>query len=287
MMTMTISLVVASSLLGTGHCGHDKVRGECSVCSEEDPAVLGQVRKLQSAPGWMARRKAARALGKYDWKCHPEAAEALACALLHDGKALVRQEAAEALAKMKPCLPVAHEAAAKAARCDDCFLTRHWARKALKAIGKSCEEDCSACGASGGDETESERPIAPGSLLPPADSSVDPLGPTIRVEPARPSDASPFQPGPAVPERPAAPLPEAIPDRAPADAPAPEVPSLPPTNPAPASVPELRGPLSSRTTTPSGLNNVPLPIRWLTWTVYPDMSPRRPNLAGSLADVSP
>ena len=61
--------------------------------------------KLQTAPHWMARRKAARALGKYDWKCHPEAAEALADALLHDDKALVRQEAAEALAKMKPCLP--------------------------------------------------------------------------------------------------------------------------------------------------------------------------------------
>src|SRR4051812_23561942 len=114
MMTMTISLVVASSLLGTGHCGHDKVRSECSACNDESPAVLGQVLKLQTAPRWMARRKAARALGKHDWKCHPEAADALADALLHDDKALVRQEAAEALAKMKPCLPAAHEAVAKA-----------------------------------------------------------------------------------------------------------------------------------------------------------------------------
>src|SRR5207237_358622 len=38
MMTMTISLVVASSLLGTGHCGHVKVRSECWVCSGDSPA---------------------------------------------------------------------------------------------------------------------------------------------------------------------------------------------------------------------------------------------------------
>ena len=160
MMTMTISLVVASSLLGTGHCGHDQVRSECSVCSEEDPVVLRQVMKLQTASHWIARRKAARVLSKYDWKCHPEAAEALADALLHDDKALVRQEAAEALAKMKPCLPAAHEAVAKAARCDDCFLTRLWAKKALKAIGKSCEADCSICGPSEDVEIEPGLPIA-------------------------------------------------------------------------------------------------------------------------------
>ena len=131
MMTMTISLVMASSLLGTGHCGHDKVAER----------MLGLLRRESGRPwaghevarrpltGWPAARRR-RALGKYDWKCHPEAADALADALLHDDKALVRQEAAEALAKMKPCLPAAHEAVAKAARCDDCFLTRLWARKA-------------------------------------------------------------------------------------------------------------------------------------------------------------
>src|SRR4051794_35123613 len=187
MMTMTISLVMASSLLGTAHCRHDQVRSKCSICSDEDPAVLGYVMKLESAPHWIARRKAARALGKYDWKCHPEAAEALADALLHDDKALVRQEAAEALAKMKPCLPVAHEAVAKAARCDDCFLTRLWARKALKAIGKSCDADCSVCGPLGDDEIEPGLPIAPGPAASPMDSSVEPPSPTIRIEPARPS----------------------------------------------------------------------------------------------------
>ena len=82
--------------------------------------------------------------------------------MLHDDKALVRQEAAEALAKMKPCLPAAHEAVARAARCDDCFLTRLWAKKALKAIGKSCETDCSICGPSEDAEIEPGLPILPG-----------------------------------------------------------------------------------------------------------------------------
>lgn len=197
MMTMTISLVVASSLLGASHRGHDGIRGECSVCSEEEPAVLGQVMKLQTAPHWIARRKAARALRKYDWKRHPGAAEALADALLHDDKALVRQEAAESLAKMKPCLPVAHEAVAKAARCDDCFLTRIWAKKALKSIGKSCLSECSVCGPSGNEEIDAGLPVVPGPYPSPMESSVDPLPPAILIEPAQPSGASPFQPGAA------------------------------------------------------------------------------------------
>ena len=53
-----------------------------------------QITRLESCSGWMARRKAARALRKFDWKCHPEAAEALAGALLNDDCGLVRQEAA-------------------------------------------------------------------------------------------------------------------------------------------------------------------------------------------------
>jgi hypothetical protein len=287
MMTVTMSLVVASSLVGTAHCGHHKVRGEYSVCSEENPAVLGQVMKLQTAPSWIARRKAARALGKYDWKCHPEAAEALAEALLHDDKALVRQEAAESLAKMRPCLPVAHEAVAKAARCDSCFLTRLWAKKALKSIGKSsCEEGCSICGPAEGAEDDAALPIPPDSGPLPMDSAVEPLAPTIRVEPTRPSEPSPFQPGVTPPERSAVPLPEALPERVPADGPPLEMPSLPPSNPAPAPGPGLTGPMSSRPT-PSRLEEESIPIRRLDRPVFPVIPGRRPNLAGSLLGVQP
>ena len=103
MITATVSAVLLLVLsVGALHCSHDKVREECTVCVEETPAVQAQITRLESCSGWMARRKAARALRKYDWKCHPEAAEALAGALTErrlrpgasGGRRVARQDAA-------------------------------------------------------------------------------------------------------------------------------------------------------------------------------------------------
>jgi hypothetical protein len=198
MLTITVSAVlVMTSWSGGLPCGHGEIREDCSLCCEENPLVQEQIERLQSCSGWIARRKAARALRKYDWKCHPEAAEALAEALQHDRNCLVRQEAAESLAKMRPCLPTVHEAVMKVVKCDSSLLTRLRAKKALKAIGKSCVEACSVCG--NADEVIIDgplpSPITPGTAPRPLDSSVEPLPPGRMEVPENPSELSPFTPG--------------------------------------------------------------------------------------------
>src|SRR4051812_5921684 len=106
MITAMMSVLLAMGFtVGGAPCAHKGVSGECSVCVDQYAEVLQQVERLQSCRGWMARRKAAKALRAYDWKSHPEAADALAEAVLHDDCGLVRQEAAQSLAKMRPCLP--------------------------------------------------------------------------------------------------------------------------------------------------------------------------------------
>ncbi len=176
---------------------------------QETPAVQAQITRLESCSGWMARRKAARVLRKYDWKCHPEAAEALAEALTNDNCGLVRQEAAESLAKMRPCLPAVHAAVARAAKCDTSLLTRCWAKKALKSLGKSCVETCSICGPGASVEGDEVLPSVPGTGLTPMDSAVEPLPPTRMVVPRNPSGMSPFYPGVSPP------LPSPVPESAP------------------------------------------------------------------------
>ena len=72
MITAMVSAVLLLVLpIGALHCSHDKVRAECTVCAEETSAVHEQITRLESCSGWMARRRAARALRKYDWKCSP------------------------------------------------------------------------------------------------------------------------------------------------------------------------------------------------------------------------
>ncbi len=204
MQTVLMSLVLmAAGSMGPRHCGHDVVRQECTTCDEESPAVARQIHRLQSA-GWIARKKAARALRSYDWKSHPEAAEALAEALLHDDCRLVRQQAAESLAKMRPCLPTVHEAVARAARCDRSLLARHWAKKALKSLGKTCVESCSIC------EVEDLGPWrGEGAVILPDDSRIDPLPSAIVPIPEQSPGASPFNP------RNRLSLPEAVPGEMP------------------------------------------------------------------------
>jgi len=196
MITATVSAVLfLISAVGVLPCGHDKVREECTICALETSAVQEQITRLESCSGWMARRRAARALRKYDWKCHPEAAEALAGALLNDDCGLVRQEAAESISKMRPCLPVVHEAVVRAAKCDSSLLTRCWAKKAVKSLGKACVEACSICGPGDPVEGDESLPLVPRSAPLPMDSAVEPLPPARMVVPGTPSEVSPFRPG--------------------------------------------------------------------------------------------
>ncbi len=196
MITATLSAVLLFvSSAGVLPCGHDNVREECTVCAEDTSAVHEQITRLESCSGWMARRRAARALRKFAWKCHPEAAAALAGALLNDDCGLVRQEAAESLAKMRPCLPVVHEAVARAAKCDGSLLTRCWAKKALKSLGKACVETCSICGPGNHGERDDSVPLVPPLAPLPMDSVVEPLPPAQMVVPGTPPRVSPFSPG--------------------------------------------------------------------------------------------
>jgi hypothetical protein len=206
MLTITMSAaLLVGALEGEWHCGHEKIRDECSACSDESPAVARQIARLQSA-GWLGRRKAARALQAYDWRNHPEAAEALAGSLADDDCSLVRQQAAESLAKMRPCLPEVHEAVTRAARSDPSLLTRCWARKAAKAIGKSCVEPCLLCdegiGLTGDDPLPDESRFGPSRR----NLRVAPLPSESMEVPENPSRLSPFTP------RSNPPLPDPIPD---------------------------------------------------------------------------
>ncbi len=228
MITATLSAVLLFvSSAGVLPCGHDNVREECTVCAEDTSAVHEQITRLESCSGWMARRRAARALRKFAWKCHPEAAAALAGALLNDDCGLVRREAAESLAKMRPCLPVVHEAVARAAKCDASLLTRCWAKKALKSLGKACVETCSICGPGNPGEGDESLPLVPRSAPLPMDSAVEPLPPARMVVPGNPSGVSPFSPGVSPP------LPSPVPGSAtlappdPDEGPVLESPSLP------------------------------------------------------------
>ncbi|MGC1723551.1 MAG: hypothetical protein WA746_31610 [Isosphaeraceae bacterium] len=243
--TMSAVLLLVSSV-GVLPCGHGKVREECTVCAEETSAVHEQITRLESCSGWMARRKAARALRKFDWKCHPEAAEALAGALLNDDCGLVRQEAAESLSRMRPCLAVVHEAVARAAKCDASLLTRCWAKKALKSLGKACVDTCSICGPGNPAEGDESLPLVPRSAPLPMDSAVEPLPPAQMVVPGNPSEVSPFSPGvsPRLPSP--APGPGSLLAPDPAEGPVLESPSLPAPVAFPGRRPNLAWTLSGR-----------------------------------------
>ncbi|WP_165244814.1 HEAT repeat domain-containing protein [Paludisphaera soli] len=229
MMAATVSLyVVLAASVGTIHAGHASRQVECSDCGADFAAVEEQVVKLRTAPHWIARRKAARALRSYDWKQHPDAVEALSEAVRRDRQCLVRQEAAESLGKMKPCLPVAHEALSCAAKGDSSLIARLAAKKALKSVGKGCVEPCDVCGPEmDGDveflptiHRELGTPIEPTfpELVPDAPGSLlEPLAPTSTVVPVPvPPAPSPFLPVPEspIPARPPVGLPRSHPEDA-------------------------------------------------------------------------
>ncbi len=247
MITATVSavLLVVSSA-GVLPCGHDKVRDECTVCAEESLAVHKQIARLELCSCWMARRRAARALRKFDWKCHAEAAEALAAALLNDDCFLVRQEAAESLARMRPCLAVVHEAVARAAKCDSSLLTRCSAKKALKSLGKACVDTCSICGPGDPVEEDDVLPLVPRSAPLPMDSAVEPLAPARMDVPVNRSEVSPFSPGARPPLPSPAPGSGSLPAPDPAEGPVLESPSMPAPVAFPGRRPNLAWTLSGR-----------------------------------------
>ena len=137
--------IVAQSVLGWGGTP-DPGLISCDLCGVENSAILAQMARLQTCPRWKEREHAAHVLRKIDWRCHPEVVEALAFALLHDREEEVREEAAQSLTKMAPCLPVAHEALSRAADRDPDRSTRRWARKALRTLDGCCEGPCKVCG---------------------------------------------------------------------------------------------------------------------------------------------
>lgn len=142
MIAPTVGLyVILATSLGAVSTAAPPVWDDCAPCDVESAKVQEHIINLQSRKSLIARRMAARALGYYDWRLYPEAAEALAGALLHDPRPLARQQAASSLARMRPCLPTVHSAVAMAAADDSCLISRHAAKRALKAIDAALERD--------------------------------------------------------------------------------------------------------------------------------------------------
>jgi hypothetical protein len=183
-----------------GHWGHHGQAAAadacCTTCGAMSAELAGLIQQLQTDPNWKDRKAAARELRQYDWKCHPEAAQALAAALLCDCDDAVRRQSAHSLKVMKPCLPGVHEALARAAACDR-LLTRIWARCGLKAIGKRCTGACAICGPA---PTAAGQVVVeePGGAPIPVEVIEPPLEP-VPVSPPLAPPAGTIEPPPAEP----------------------------------------------------------------------------------------
>ncbi len=149
----TLALLTQVALGWTGH--HAPRSACCDVCGVETFAVATQIRILQTHPNWRERDDAAHELRDFDWRCHPEIPAALVNALLHDCEEEVREESAQTLTKIAPCVPEVHAALVYAAQCDPDHATRKWARRALRNLDKRCIAACDICG-----------PMPPGAVAP-------------------------------------------------------------------------------------------------------------------------
>jgi hypothetical protein len=164
-MTAAFCAAVLWSQAAVGAPGHHGKRPQCcDVCGVESAEVLAEIQILQGCPRWRKRDNAAHRLRRFDWRCHPDAVNALVTALLTDSEEEVREEAAQSLRKMAPCLPGVHEALDRAARCDPDHSTRKWARKALAALGRRCVGGCVLCTSAAGGTSEPLL-IAPGDSI--------------------------------------------------------------------------------------------------------------------------
>jgi hypothetical protein len=206
---------------------------ECDACGVRFSVVDAEIYGMRHDPRWRKRDNAAHRLKKYDWHCHPQIVPALIATMLHDCHEEVREEAAESLAKMAPCLPEVHTAFLKSSQCDPDHATRKWARRGLDRVARHCEAPCSICGPVGSDvvvgpigqpgpvildgppsvvvepplTVPPSTPLVPGAPLPsvegpaleplsPDDLTPAPLPPPSLVPPLPPADASPLAPLP-------------------------------------------------------------------------------------------
>jgi hypothetical protein len=203
--TWGLAVLVAQSILGSGH--HSPRPGCCDACGVGKGEVIAGIVRLQTCPNWRARDDAAHDLRKFDWRCHPEIVEALTAALVRDCEEEVREEAAESLVKMGACMPQAHEALARAARCDPDWATRHWARKGLKAFGRRCVDRCDVCGPTPDDVGPIAPVLTPTPIPIPGEVSSSVAAPTpipgeIPAPPPLESGVAPPVDAPAIPPGP-------------------------------------------------------------------------------------
>lgn len=146
MMSFLTTLLVLIPV-GPGWHGHGAPAVACcDTCGVKTAQVHALIFTLQTHPKWRERDDAAHELREFDWRCHPEIPLALATAMLSDCHEEVREEAAESLAKLAPCLPEVHAALVRAEQCDPDHATRKWARRALKKLDKGCIGACTVCG---------------------------------------------------------------------------------------------------------------------------------------------
>lgn len=201
MSLLTTLLLVGPAAMGfSGHHRRPAAVGCCDVCGVGSAEVAGLIREMQCHPKWRKRDNAAHDLREFDWRCHPEAAQALAAAMLCDPEEEVREEAAESLAKMKPCLPEVHAALARASRCDPDHATRKWARRGLEAVGERCVAQCGVCGVDPALPAQYVVPVPAGSIRevvpvvpyePPLAPPVEEIMPPSELPPG-PEAESPF-----------------------------------------------------------------------------------------------
>lgn len=241
-------LFFCQTALGCGWGGHHArpVSACCDVCGVESAKVFSAIRTLQAHPRWRTRDDAAHDLRKFDWRCHPEILAALSHALLTDCEEEVREEAAEALAKIEPppCSPEVHAALDRAALCDPDHATRKQARKALARLGRRCVAPCSVCGPEvvggpGPHEVIVTPAFEPGATI---------VGPSVEVAPYARDLPPPTVYGPDFDGDglDALPPPEPMP---PASVPPANIPPLPPDASSPFDpTPEARRPVDDRIT---------------------------------------
>ncbi len=217
-----MTATLCSIVLFLGFCGdqHAKRVGCCDLCGVETAKVQYELQRLHADPRWRQRDNAAHELRKFDWHCHPEILSSLVQAMLSDCEEEVREEAAETLAKLAPCVPEVHAALAKAANCDPDHATRKWARRGLDRLKTRCGAACSICGPV---PTEFVAGHGKTVISPPAPS------PTVYIEPLPTAPSS----DPLLELPPLQPIPpsETIP------APSTTVPPLPPSDTGPFLVP--------------------------------------------------
>jgi hypothetical protein len=147
MILANLGLFVAIGVSAVGSHDHRGPKpASCDECGARSSAVRKEIQILRTSRKKGDREDAAENLRKFDWRRHPEAVLALSDALVLDPSDDVREEAAESLGKMAPCVPAAHEALSRAASRDPDHDVRKKARKAMGALGRRCIADCQVCG---------------------------------------------------------------------------------------------------------------------------------------------